>query len=474
MDLDFLHSFTEQINSMASVFSVEKLPDGGYGKICLVTGNSIFFKKSDDNHDKIGEEALYKTDYSPNEPYENYMPKDKNFEDFCYRSAILGETLHTYIQPERMPMWLHLTAVPLRSDKENIGYCAFVQSFSEKPDYELMTNTDPDITANVLQICMKLRATNDFEAAVKDVIFDIRSLCGAEHCCVLSTDFGQRKCNVLSDVLSENSSLAAMKHIIDEDFFDIVDTWHNTIAGSTCAIIKDKQDWDYLKEVNPVWYSSLAASGAKNIILFPLRYRNETLGFIWATNFDVGQAMKIKETLEMTSYFLASELASHQLFERLEILSSQDVLTGVMNRNAMNNRIDGCLADKDGYDTPVGIVFADLNGLKTVNDNDGHFAGDLLLKDAAITLQKHFPGYEVYRAGGDEFMVLAVEPDSEVFIQRAEGFKSATADPDEGVCFAVGWSYKNMGTIRKAMQQADANMYADKEEYYKKYPERKR
>ena len=78
MEFDF-HYFTEHINSMASVFSVEVFPDGSYGNIRLVTGNAIFFKKSDDDHEKIGEDALYKTEFSPDEPYENYMPKDKNF-----------------------------------------------------------------------------------------------------------------------------------------------------------------------------------------------------------------------------------------------------------------------------------------------------------------------------------------------------------------------------------------------------------
>ena len=472
MRSDF-HFFSEHINAMASVFSVEKFPDGSYGNILLVTGNSIFFKKSEDDHDKIGEEALYKTDFSPNEPYENYMPKDKNFEDFCYRSAILGETLHTYIHPERMPLWLHLTAIPLKSDKENIGYCAFVQSFSEAPDYSLMTNTTPDIAANVLQICMKLRGADDFMQTINEVIADIRKLCNAEFCCILTTDFAQRKCSVLCESLRENVSHNTMKDYIDDDFFNVVDTWHGTIAGSTCAIIKDKQDWDYLKETNPVWYNTIKPAGAESIILFPLRYRKETIGFIWALNFDVSNAMKIKETLELTTYFISSELASHQLFNRLEMLSSQDVLTGVLNRNAMNNRIDVLVADQEHFGDAVGIIFADLNGLKQINDNEGHFAGDLLLKDAALTLQKHFPDYEIYRAGGDEFMVLAVEPDEAVFAEKTKRFMTATASP-EGVCFAVGSSYKTIGTIRKAMQTADANMYANKEEFYLKYPERRR
>lgn len=472
MNSDF-HSFSEHIKAMASVFSVEVFPDGSYGNIRLVTGNNIFFKTTNENKEKIGEEGIYNTEFVPNQPYYHYIPKDKNFEEFCYNSAILGKTLHTYIHPERMPIWIHLTAIPLQSDKPNIGYCAYVQSFSEMPDYELMTDIAPDIASNVLEICMKLRGANSFTEAMNEVITDIRELSNAERCCILTTDFGQRKCSVLCEALCDNTDLSLMKDYVTDDFFAIVDTWHETIAGSTCAIVKDSQDWERIKKINPVWYSHIKEAGVNNIILFPLRYRNEIIGFIWATNFDVNSALKIKENLELTTYFLASELASHQLFKRLEILSSQDVLTGVMNRNAMNNRIDSFIADKANSDEPVGIVFADLNGLKQVNDNDGHFAGDLLLKDAALTLQKHFPEYEIYRAGGDEFMVMALEQDKDKFIRMAERFKEDTSSPDT-VCFAAGWSYETVGTIRKALQTADSNMYADKEEFYKKYPERKR
>ena len=70
-------------------------------------------------------------------------------------------------------------------------------------------------------------------------------------------------------------------------------------------------------------------------------------------------------------------------------------------------------------------------------------------------------------------MVLALEADKDVFIKKVEHFKEMTSSPDS-VCFAAGWCYATVGTIRKALQNADSNMYADKEEFYKKYPERKR
>ena len=472
MDFDY-HYFSEHIKPMSSIVSVEVFPDGSYGNIRLVTANSAFMQMSEQTFADVGEAGMHRVEFEPDQPYERYIPKDKNFEEFCYRSAILGETLHTYIHPERTPVWLYLTAIPLKSDKPNIGYCAYLQSYTTTPDYSLISNISPDIASSVLQICMKLRSSSDFTVSIGEVIKDIRDLCDAEHCCILHTDFGLRKCSVLCEALSKNTKLASMKKYVDDDFFAIVDTWHGTIAGSTCAVIKDPDDWEELERSNPVWYNSMKPAGAKNIILYPLKYSEETLGFIWAINFDDSHTARIKEMLELTTYFIASELASYQLFKQLETISSKDLLTGIYNRNAMNNRVDSFVAGKSDPGIPVCIIFCDLNGLKRVNDNEGHFAGDLLLKAAALMLQKHFHGCEVYRAGGDEFMVLALDQDWEALEEKIQLFKEAASDPD-GVCFAVGWSKRTLGEITGAMREADENMYADKDVFYSLHPERRR
>ena len=154
----------------------------------------------------------------------------------------------------------------------------------------------------------------------------------------------------------------------------------------------------------------------------------------------------------------------------MEIMSSIDILTGVFNRNAMNNRIDSICTKKAGTPENVGIVFADLNGLKRMNDSEGHFAGDMLLKNAALVLQREFEGCEIYRAGGDEYMIIAADMPEEEFNAHVEQLKSDTADP-ERVCFAVGKCYEKASEIKKAMRMADERMYADKEAFYKEHPE---
>jgi len=77
-----------------------------------------------------------------------------------------------------------------------------------------------------------------------------------------------------------------MDNFIDEGFFDITQTWDQTIGGSTCVIVKNRQDREWLESVNPLWYQSLKGAGVDSIVLFPLIYNENTLGYMWALNFN--------------------------------------------------------------------------------------------------------------------------------------------------------------------------------------------
>ena len=89
-------------------------------------------------------------------------------------------------------------------------------------------------------------------------------------------------------------------------------------------------------------------------------------------------------------------------------IANKDALTGVKNKHAyvtaeahLNEQID---AEADGLE--FAIVVCDINGLKTVNDEQGHSAGDQYIKDACTVICDVFDHSPVYRIGGDEFVVL--------------------------------------------------------------------
>ena len=178
---------------------------------------------------------------------------------------------------------------------------------------------------------LELKGAKDFKINMEQVVSEIRQICEADRCCVFLTDFKERKCSVLAKSITEGVEVAELEYVINtkyEDFFSIVETWPSTIAGSTCIIIKNSRDMEVLKERNPVWHESLVNDGVTSLVLFPLEYNEETLGYIWVANFEVENAMMIKEVLELTTQLIASEIANYQLVDKLKVMSSIDMLTG--------------------------------------------------------------------------------------------------------------------------------------------------
>ena len=97
----------------ACIISVDIYPNDHYGNIRIVAGNKAH---CDDMLKTMHKEFI------PGSPYAEYLPENKNFEDFCYRSSVLGQPLHTYVELPFMNLWLNMFLLPLESDKENTGY----------------------------------------------------------------------------------------------------------------------------------------------------------------------------------------------------------------------------------------------------------------------------------------------------------------------------------------------------------------
>ena len=461
--MDFERILSEY-RSKACIISVEKYPDVGYGNIRIAAGNKAH---CDDMLNVMGRPFI------PNLPYEEYLPKNQNFEDYCYRCAILGQPMHSYVPLPQMQLWLNMFLLPLTSDQENIGYCIYTYDVTPEADSEKMANVSAEAATTVLRTCIKLRGSVNLRQTFGEVVDDIRQICDSDHCCILLTNHEERTCLNLCESIKPGCGLLPMDTYLDEGFYNITKTWEQTIGDSTCIIIKDARDMDWLKTVNPVWHKSLTDAGAESIVMFPLKHNGNTLGYVWAINFNVENTVRIKETLELTTFFIASEIANYQLMQRLEILSSMDMLTGVMNRNQMNTVVDEILNGRVSMQLPYAVVFADLNGLKHVNDEDGHDAGDQILKKAAAILREAFPECDVFRAGGDEFMVIARGMD-ENEVEEKRRFIKERAEAIKDLCFAIGTHVvRSAEDIRTAMRLADQGMYADKREYYASHPDRR-
>ncbi len=461
--------FADGFETITSIISVQKT-DAGYGEIRIVTGNRKYLDLIEhpvyDNAPQIIDKK-----FVPNSLYEKYTPKNLGFEDLCYNSAVLKKPIHTYVHMNNPDLWFNVFVMPIDYEEGDLCYCTYTTKLANTADLNLLTTESLQISSDVIKTCIRLHGTDDFEKTMNDIIKDVRHICKAEVCSLMLIDFNSGTYKMLAKSMREGSVIKTVTQFVN--FYDIAVSWLDTIGGSDCLIIKNRQDMEYISKINNPWYLTLEEAGVDSVVLFPLRYSGEVLGFIWATNFATENAMRIKETLELTTFFLSSEIASYKLMKRLEHISYTDLLTGVKNRNAMNNRVTSIVSGAEELDIPYGVVFADLNGLKLMKDTQGHSAGDLLLKKAALHLQEVFKDYDVYRAGGDEFVVIIPDISREDFDALINKLRKSSQAPGN-ISFAVGKWYCESGLdVRDAMRKADEDMYRNKQEYYQKFPERK-
>lgn len=461
--MDF-SNLLENFEGMACVLSVDTYEDGTYGNILVATGNKAF---------KDDIENLTKHPFVDNSPYYLSLPKDLNFEDFIHRCAVLHQPLHTYVNLYEMGLWVDMYLWPLKSDKKNTEYCIYSFTISAKANETSMSDLSPETSSLVLSSCIKLRSSEDFIQTINEITSDIRDLCNSFRCSIITIDNENETCEVIGDAHMPGYPSFLRTAEIRKEFYKLVVTWEKTLSGSTCLIIKNEHEMEILKERNPEWYKSLTDHHVESLVLFPLKYKGSILGYIWATNFDIMNAVKIKEVLEVTTFFIASEIANYQMLKKLEILGTIDSLTGTLNRNSMNNRVSQFDQKKDESIKTLGVIFADLNGLKMINDRKGHTEGDRLLKKASAVLRQVFVDDEIYRAGGDEFMVIVLNSSKEEFEEKTRKIFELAGN-ESNVSFAVGSAFQEGELdIRKALRKADELMYEDKNQFYVRHPELK-
>ena len=456
---------------MACILSVEKRNDGKAGNICIEIANKQyieFLEKLNGNG-----KSSFETKFEPGSNYERFMPKALDFERCCHECAIEQKPVQAFIQPEQSNIHISMILLPLGIEDPNKAYCTLSQETSEESESSEESMLSAEISKNVLKTCVKLRGATNLQKTMDEVIEDIRKICGANYCCVLLTNFNEHTYSVFSDSVKANSNHRSVRDHITEDFVDYAKTWLHLLAGNSCLIIKNKEDLETIEQNFPNWHRSLTNANIESLVLLPLEYNNVILGFIWVSNFDVSNTLNIKETLELTTFFVASEIANYQLVGRLEYLSNMDLLTSVQNRNSMNNRVSQFMNGKVQYKS-LAVIFADLNGLKPVNDKYGHDAGDELLKKASSALKLTFSKSEIYRAGGDEFLVIILDQPKEDIEAKVQKLRENSENTDN-VSFSLGFYYnENGGNIRTAMHEADVRMYEDKKQFYLRHPEKRK
>ena len=372
---------------------------------------------------------------------------------YCAKASLDGEVIHDCIYAPEIGHWLDFTIMPLKQP----GYVAYT-FINVDIDRERQMEMKREFTTKdiVLRISKILSSEETYEVAMNHALQELSRILHPDRLYILETD-GKTVSNTFEwcapGVTPEIDTLQNL------DYAQYIGGWEKFLEHSTSVVI---EDIEVLKDDDPVDYWNLKRQGIERIIDAPFYHDGKLIGYLGVDNYEKSELVNTVTVLETVSYFIASKITNYRLMAELEHASCYDALTGLHNRNACIEKIDFLMQ----HSSSIGIVYADVNGLKEINDTRGHQAGDEALKRAAHLLAKCYGSENAYRMGGDEFLVLmplVKELDFKASFRRLRELVGREQD----LSIALGSdSGADTTHLNEAICRTDQRMYSDKVEFY--------
>ena len=258
------------------------------------------------------------------------------------------------------------------------------------------------------------------------------------------------------------------KEFVDVPLDGYIGKVYQDMDATGHAIIEDVEQ---LKAENIDLYNILRENGVENIVAGVLEANGEFRGIFGVENIKSDEKLTdISEAIKLLSYFFGQLIIQRDNNLKLIGYGYNDLMTDVGNRRAFERFEDEEL-DKDGT---YGFVMCDINGLKAVNDTQGHEAGDALIKGVCQSLVDTFGKMNVFRMGGDEFVVVShvkSEGELEAKVNLAKKFIEM-----EKRSASIGYVFCENGSIpyEEVKVEADKRMYQEKQLYYSGRNERRK
>lgn len=241
---------------------------------------------------------------------------------------------------------------------------------------------------------------------------------------------------------------------------EICENWYKNFREDKNIVIEDLED---IKESDPLQYENLKRQDIHSIVVVPLYNEVENIGFYGVDNPQGEPLEYTANMLQIVGHFIVSCIKRRDLFQQLKQMSYSDQLTKLGNRFAMDKYME-----KRERSDSIGVVYCDITGLKRVNDNEGHLAGDRLILRASKSLQDVFGGYGLFRIGGDELLAICPGINEEQLMQKAEELKCLALENNANMAVGAVWQAVAEAGIDPLLTKAERLMYEDKSRYYEK------
>ncbi len=268
---------------------------------------------------------------------------------------------------------------------------------------------------------------------------------------------------------------ALQNNIFQQDYQNI------TIAmgvGSLGTAWKDRRaTWirDIKCDENFIKRPQAIASGLNTAIAFPIIYENKVLGVVEFLRTDILQSnADLLLWFESIGNQLGLFLIRKHMEKQMLYLAEHDGLTGLSNRNLLEQCLTTELSVAAENEQKLAILFLDLDNFKFINDSMGHETGDYLLKETAARFQKCLRSQDaISRLGGDEFVIILPEihQNSEIVtvidrIRKELLRPFVLQDIEFVITVSIGISIypDDSTTVQGLIKDADVAMYSAKEQ----------
>ena len=160
------------------------------------------------------------------------------------------------------------------------------------------------------------------------------------------------------------------------------------------------------------------------------------------------------------SVTIAIALFAYYEFSVLQ-LTKKDSLTGLLNRHAY-------YADVSNDPRSItALISIDMNGLKKINDNIGHAAGDEALLTLGLCFARPLGHRQsAYRVGGDEFIIVCRKTFKDDVLKIVEKIKKYVSETDYSCSIGYSFNFEGDKTVADLLKESDKMMYEEKEKYY--------
>lgn len=308
--------------------------------------------------------------------------------------------------------------------------------------------------ATVLNSCVgKLNSDTDIDVGINNLLATVNGYFQADRTYVFEIDPDR---DVLINTFEYicGQEVSAQMDNLQEVPVSVIKVWMQNFRQGRSYYMSDLE-----QERGQPSYEMLKAQQVWRLLAVPLMKGGAMVGFLGVDN---PRAHYDDATLLASiQFFVTNSLDRKKQQAYLEKLSYRDMLTGLYNRNRYIERLE---AYKQVQDQQIGAIYIDLNGLKKVNDEQGHRAGDELIVRAAGTIAGIF-AEDAYRVGGDEFVVILLDVSREEFARKTEQLRRQMQENSVDASIGGVWQ-ASTENLENLLRLADENMYREKKRYY--------